>query len=79
MRYSLRIDVNPQDREGKRWMVVLAGADPRGVLYAVRDFCHYHFYKGVDGIVLRRGARSGIESPDTFRVRLQSVFGYQRP
>ena len=53
--YSLRIDVNPKNPEDKYWLAVLAGADARGVLYAVRDFCHYHFYKGEDGIVLRRG------------------------
>jgi len=33
--------------------VVLCGADPHGVLYAVRDFSHYYFYKDDSGVVLR--------------------------
>ena len=51
--YSLRIDVNPNDPQGRRWLAVLAGADPRGVLWAVRDFCHFHFYRDAGGVTLR--------------------------
>ena len=67
--YSLRIDANPEDPAGKRWLVVLAGADPRGVLYAVRDFCHFHFYKNDGGVTLRRG-RVSLAPP--LKVRMLS-------
>ena len=46
--YSLRIASG-----GKTWLAVLCGADPLGTLYAVRDFCHYHFYRDTAGVVLR--------------------------
>ncbi|MAG94199.1 MAG: hypothetical protein CMJ48_10665 [Planctomycetaceae bacterium] len=67
--YSLRIDVNPDDGEGKRWLVVLAGTDPRGVLYAVRDFCHFHFYNEADGVMLRRGR---VATAPALKVRMLS-------
>ncbi len=51
--YALRIDASPGDADDKRWTAVLCGADPLGVLYAVRDFCHYHFYKDRNRVVLR--------------------------
>jgi len=70
--YSLRVDVNPQNPQGKHWLAVLAGADPRGVLYAVRDFCHYHFYKDADGIVLRRGR---VSLAPALKVRMLSESG----
>ena len=52
--YALRIDASPGDAGGKRWTAVLCGADPLGVLYAVRDFCHYRLYRDGDKVVLRR-------------------------
>ena len=52
--FSLRIDANPHDTKRDRWLVVLCGADPRGTLYAVRDFCHYYCYRDQDKAVLRR-------------------------
>jgi len=70
--YSLRIDVNPQNPEGKNWLAVLSGADSRGVLYAVRDFCHYHFYSDATGIVLRRGR---VSLAPALKVRMLSESG----
>ena len=67
--YSLRIDVKPHDAQGKRWVVALAGADPRGVLYGVRDFCHFHFYKDADGVMLRRGR---VSTAPALKVRMLS-------
>ncbi|MCP4743461.1 MAG: hypothetical protein GY871_14735 [Actinomycetales bacterium] len=67
--YSLRIDVKPHDAQGKRWVVALAGADPRGVLYGVRDFCHFHFYKDADGVMLRRGQ---VSTAPALKVRMLS-------
>ena len=51
--YSLRIDVNPDDPQRKRWLAALCGADSHGVLYAVRDFAHYYFYRESGRTVLR--------------------------
>ncbi len=70
--YSLCIDTNPKRPEGNYWLVVLAGADPRGVLYAVRDFCHYHFYKEADEIVLRRAR---VSLAPALKVRMLSESG----
>ena len=67
--YSLRIDVNPNDPRGKRWLVALAGADPRGVLYSVRDLCHFHFYKDSGGVMLRRGR---VSTAPALKVRMLS-------
>jgi hypothetical protein len=67
--YSLRIDVKPHEAQGKRWVVALAGADPRGVLYGVRDFCHFHFYKDADGVMLRRGR---VSTAPALKVRMLS-------
>ncbi|MCP4171801.1 MAG: hypothetical protein GY758_13615 [Fuerstiella sp.] len=67
--YSLRIDVKPHEAQGKRWVVALAGADPRGVLYGVRDFCHFHFYKDADGVMLRRGQ---VSTAPALKVRMLS-------
>jgi outer membrane protein assembly factor BamB len=50
--YSIRADTNPLDPDGKSWGAVLCGADPLGVLYAVRDFTHYHFYHSENGPLL---------------------------
>jgi hypothetical protein len=55
--YCLRTDANTganMGAGGESWLAVLCGADPHGVLYAVRDFCHYYFYKDNSGVVLRR-------------------------
>lgn len=51
--FSIWIGRNPRDSTGRAWLVVLCGADPHGVLYAVRDFAHYYFYFAGDGAVLR--------------------------
>jgi hypothetical protein len=51
--YSIRADRNPHDDRGKSWLATLAGADPHGVLYAVRDFCHYCFCRDGSAVVLR--------------------------
>jgi len=52
--YALRTDKNPFDTSGKTWLAALCGTDSHGTLYAVRDFCHYHFYKDDSGVVLRK-------------------------
>ncbi|NLX95072.1 MAG: hypothetical protein GXY83_02730 [Rhodopirellula sp.] len=51
--YSLKIDRNPCDERGRSWLAALCGADPQGVLYAVRDFSHYHFYQDNSRVVLK--------------------------
>ncbi len=51
--YAMRIAASPLNGGGRHWMVVLCGADPLGVLYAVRDFCHYHLYTEGKAVVLR--------------------------
>jgi len=53
--YSLLVGSDPQDAGGKCWLVVLCGADSAGVLYGVRDFCHYRLYKSGKTAVLRPG------------------------
>ena len=50
--YSMRADTNPLDSTGESWAAVLCGADPLGVLYAVRDFTHYHLYLAESGPLL---------------------------
>ena len=50
--YSIRADINPLDPTGKSWGAVLCGADPLGVLYAVRDFTHFHLYRSERGPLL---------------------------
>jgi len=49
--YSLRVGANPHSPNG--WLAALCGADPRGVLYAVRDFAHYHLHREDAESVLR--------------------------
>jgi len=73
--YSMRIDRNPQDPSGKSWLAVLCGADPHGVLYAVRDFCHYHLYKANedDAVVLRRAK---VSLAPRLKLRGLSASGY---
>lgn len=51
--YSIRTDRNPHDNHGRSWLAALAGSDPHGVLYAVRDFCHYCFYREGSKVVVR--------------------------
>lgn len=51
--YSMRVDRNPHDKQGRSWLAVLCGTDPQGVLYAVRDFSHYYFYLDNARVVLR--------------------------
>jgi len=70
--YSLRIDVNPDSSRHHAWLAVLAGADPRGVLYAVRDFCHYHLYREAAGVVLRP---SRVSLAPAIKVRMLSESG----
>jgi len=70
--YSMRIDRNPHDETGKPWIVVLCGADPHGVLYAVRDFCHYHFCKDDSGVALRK---SRVEGAPQIKLRGLSESG----
>ncbi|MEO2046609.1 MAG: hypothetical protein ABGX16_08545, partial [Pirellulales bacterium] len=43
--YTLRTATNIFDKTNRTWLAVLCGKDPRGVLYAVRDFMHFHFYR----------------------------------
>lgn len=50
--YAIRADKNPFDPDGKSWGAVLCGADPLGVLYAVRDFTHFYLYRTPDGPLL---------------------------
>jgi len=70
--YSMRIDRNPRDATGRAWLAVLCGADPHGVLYAVRDFSHYYFFKDDSGVVLRQAR---IESAPRLRFRGLSESG----
>ena len=76
--YSLRIDRNPHDQQGGSWLAVICGADPQGVLYGVRDFSHYHFYKEDSRVVLRPARvelapRLKLQGP--LRIGLQPVLG----
>jgi hypothetical protein len=43
--YSLRIDENP--KSNGRFLVVIAGADEKGMLYGTMDFLHFHIGKMV--------------------------------
>ena len=47
--YAMHIGAAPSE---KGWQAVLCGADPLGVLYAVRDFCHYRLYRDGGRVVL---------------------------
>ncbi len=43
--FSIAIKAHHASSQSSRWLAVLHGADPRGTLYAVRDFCHYYCYR----------------------------------
>ena len=51
--FALRVLPRSDDSAEPTWLAALCGTDPLGVLYAVRDFCHYYFYGDDDGIILR--------------------------
>jgi hypothetical protein len=42
---AIAIKSHPAAPGGNRWLAILCGADSRGTLYAVRDFCHYYCYR----------------------------------
>ncbi len=70
--YSMRIGRDPRDATGRAWLAVLCGADPHGVLYAVRDFSHCYFFRDDSGVVLRRAR---VELAPRIRLRGLSESG----
>ena len=70
--YSIRIDRDPRDAQARSWLAVLCGADPPGVLYAVRDFVHYHFYKDNSGVALQP---ANVELSPRLKLRGLSLSG----
>ncbi|MEA1951224.1 MAG: VCBS repeat-containing protein, partial [Planctomycetota bacterium] len=51
--FAIRIASHPKGSAAGGWLAVLCGADPRGALYAVRDFSHYYFYRDSGVVILR--------------------------
>jgi hypothetical protein len=66
------IQITPDDRDASIWRAILCGADARGVLYAVRDFCHYYGYRDGDETVVRAAA---VHQAPTLKMRQLSESG----
>ena len=70
--FTIHIEKRPEGSSAGTWLAVLCGTDPHGSLYAVRDFCHYHFYKDDSGVVLRK---SRVELAPRIKLRGLSESG----
>ena len=68
--FRIRAVRNPADAAGE--IVLLCGADPLGVLYAVRDFAHYMLYRSDHGIEVKK---ADIRVNPPLKVRMLSESG----